>query len=101
MEEYLQCSFYHIADQIDGLVALKNKNPSLNIMVGIGGPAAGTMHFEAMSQTHATRATFIDNVVSFMRSHKLDGFSLEWEFPSSNYKDRFTLLVLVRRFFLL
>jgi chitinase len=42
-----------------------------------------------------SRETFSKNVITFCRQHGFDGVDLDWEFPSSNHRENFGLLVKV------
>lgn len=62
------------------LVALKQQNPSLTVLVSVGG-WLWSGGFSDMSLTRQSRAVFIDSVVDFVRRHQLDGLDIDWEYP--------------------
>jgi chitinase len=62
------------------LVALKHQNPSLEVLVSVGG-WLWSGNFSDMALTRASRARFIDSVAAFLRQYKLDGLDVDWEFP--------------------
>lgn len=62
------------------LVALKQQNPSLQVLVSVGG-WLWSGGFSDMALTPASRARFIDSAVAFIRQYKLDGLDIDWEFP--------------------
>jgi chitinase len=83
------------------LVALKEKNPGLKVLLSVGG-LGWSIHFSAMALTAAGRDRFSKTCVELLRKYKLDGIDLDWEFPgypgegSNPYrpddKQNFTLL---------
>jgi chitinase len=90
------------------LVALKQQNPSLQVLVSVGG-WLWSGNFSDMASTRARRAGFIDSVAAFIRQYKLDGLDVDWEFPGQvgagnrfrpEDKENYTLLLheLRRRF---
>lgn len=62
------------------LVALKQQNPSLTVLVSVGG-WLWSGRFSDMSVTLQTRALFIASVVDYVTLHQLDGLDIDWEFP--------------------
>ncbi len=87
------------------LVALKQQNPSLQVLVSVGG-WLWSGNFSDMALTRASRARFIDSVAAFIRQYKLDGLDIDWEFPGQlgagnrfrpQDKQNYTLLLLEMR----
>jgi len=64
-------------------VALKNRNPSLQVTIAIGGWTEGSEKYSKMASTSASRKTFIDSVVAFIKEHDFDGLDLDWEYPAN------------------
>lgn len=62
------------------LVALKKQNPSLTVLVSVGG-WLWSGAFSDMALTHASRTAFITSVVEFVDHHQLDGLDIDWEYP--------------------
>jgi chitinase len=62
------------------LVALKQQNPSLTVLISVGG-WLGSGNFSDMALTKQSRRTFIDSAVNFIDRHQLDGLDIDWEFP--------------------
>jgi len=96
------------APNFGALVALKRQNPSLKVLVSVGG-WLWSGNFSDMALTPASRARFIDSVAEFIRQYKLDGLDIDWEFPGEvgagnrfrpEDKEHYTLLLeaLRRRF---
>lgn len=63
------------------LVALKQQNPSLEVVISVGG-WLWSGHFSDMALTPESRARFIDSAVAFIEQYKLDGLDIDWEFPA-------------------
>lgn len=59
---------------------LKHQNPSLQLLVSVGG-WLGSGGFSDMALTQASRSTFIDSAVSFLKRYQLDGLDIDWEYP--------------------
>ena len=62
------------------LVALKQENPSLAVLISVGG-WLGSGNFSDMALTKQSRSLFIDSAVEFVERHQLDGLDIDWEFP--------------------
>jgi chitinase len=62
------------------LVALKQQNPSLTVLVSVGG-WLWSGGFSDMALTRESRAVFIDSAVEFVSRHNLDGLEIDWEYP--------------------
>ena len=74
---------------------MKSRNPSLKTLLAIGGWNAGTTAMRAMIATSSTRNTFIVSVVAYLRTWNFDGIDLDFEYPNSGDKLKYTLLVKV------
>ena len=59
---------------------LRTANPSLRILLSIGGWGAGG--FSTMAKTSATRAAFIASCMRAVAEYGLDGLDLDWEYPT-------------------
>ena len=82
------------------IVALKDKNPKLKVLLSVGGWGAGNFSEMAADETH--RKKFCQNCLKAVNDYKLDGIDIDWEYPgssdagissSSNDKKNFTLLL--------
>jgi chitinase len=62
------------------LVALKHENPSLTVLVSVGG-WLWSGAFSDMALTRQSRVDFIASVVEFVDHHQLDGLDIDWEYP--------------------
>ncbi|KAB7499949.1 putative chitinase 3, partial [Armadillidium nasatum] len=64
------------------LVALKEKNPNLKIMVALGGWAFGSKPFQELVSNQFRMNGFVYDAVEFLRLHSLDGLDIDWEVSS-------------------
>lgn len=80
---------------------LKADNPSLKILVSVGG-WTWSEGFSDMALTSESRARFIESAVDFLLEYDLDGLDLDWEYPGlpgagnvyrAEDKENFTLLL--------
>ncbi len=62
------------------LVGLKQQNPSLQVLVSVGG-WIWSGNFSDMVLTTQSRRRFIESVVEFVDRYKLDGLDIDWEYP--------------------
>ena len=78
------------------MVALKNENPDLKVMVALGGYNAGGERFSNMASTASNRASFISSLLLYILDNRLDGMDLDWEFPGAQDRNTYTDLLRVR-----
>lgn len=72
---------YSSDDQnLAALVALKQENPSLAVLISVGG-WGGSGNFSDMALTKQSRSLFIESAVQFIDRHQLDGLDIDWEYP--------------------
>jgi chitinase len=62
------------------LVGLKQQNPSLQVLISVGG-WLWSGNFSDMALTAESRRRFIDSVAEFIERYKLDGLDIDWEYP--------------------
>lgn len=58
---------------------LRTRNPSLEVILSIGGWSRGA--FSEAARTPASHQHFIDSVLTLVRSQRLDGVDIDWEYP--------------------
>lgn len=68
-------------EKLKGMVDLKNQNPELKVMIGIGGRKREG--FSEMSRDRRKRISFVKNIKHIIDSLNLDGIDLDWEFPTT------------------
>lgn len=68
------------AQNLETLVALKSVNPSLTVLVSVGG-WLWSGHFSDMALTQKSRSIFIASAVEFIDRYHLDGMDIDWEYP--------------------
>ena len=82
------------------LVALKQQQPALKVLVSVGGWQADGFSDAALSDS--SRATFAESAVALIRQHHIDGIDIDWEYPGQGVagikfraedKRNFTLLL--------
>ena len=67
------------APALKSLLALKQQNPQLKILVSVGGWEADG--FSDAALTEESRNKFAQSAVDFLRRHGADGIDLDWEYP--------------------
>lgn len=72
--------FKHDDQNLATLVALKQRSPSLTVLVSVGG-WEWSGNFSDMALTKASRDRFIASVTSYIERHQLDGLDIDWEYP--------------------
>lgn len=73
----------NVASQIyEKIVDLKKINSNLKVMISVGGANNPNSGFPDMVKNHANRKQFIRSVLNIIKTLKLDGLDLDWEFPA-------------------
>ena len=89
-----------LAPALKTLLALKERNPKLKVIVSVGGWEAEG--FSDAALTESSRNVFAQSAVAFLREQHADGIDLDWEYPGQGVagikfrpadKQNFTLLL--------
>jgi chitinase len=72
--------FTHDAENFAILNTLKRSNPTLKILVSVGG-WTWSGGFSDAALTSRSRERFISSAVRFIERYKLDGLDIDWEYP--------------------
>jgi chitinase len=81
------------------VLALKEKNPSLRVLLAIGGWMVGPQPFRTLTENVYRQTLFTFSAIEYLRAKGFDGLDLCWEFPrGTEDKARFTALVKVSNF---
>ena len=62
------------------LTALRKENPSLTVLVSVGG-WEWSGGFSDAALTDQSRQTFVESVMAFLKNYDLDGLDIDWEYP--------------------
>jgi chitinase len=72
--------FVQDAKNFASLRELKRQNPSLQVLVSVGGWLWST-NFSDVSLTPASRKVFVQSVIELLQKYELDGLDVDWEYP--------------------
>jgi len=62
---------------------MKSQNPSLKLILSIGGWNFDSAYFSWMVGSKNNRTMFIRSAVAYLQRYNLDGYDFDWEFPCS------------------
>ena len=90
---HINYAFGHVNDTFDGvridnpqrlkdMVALKQVNPDLKVMLSVGGWGSG--RFSEMAMDRKLRRSFADDCLRVVKEFGLDGIDIDWEYPTSS-----------------
>lgn len=73
-------------EQIEEVVALKEKNPALKILVSLGGYGAGSSTFPEVMRDATARFNMISSSLARIQQFGFDGMDIVWEYPKPEDK---------------
>ncbi|PWN48363.1 hypothetical protein IE53DRAFT_363961 [Violaceomyces palustris] len=70
------------------VVALKQKNPALEVWLSIGGwsfndPGPSFNYFSNLAASESMQSNFISSAVNVMQTYGFDGIDIDWEYPGA------------------
>lgn len=63
------------------ILALKQKNPELKVIVSLGGAGQPDVKYSHLVNNETLRHQFIGNTIQYLRQYKFDGLDIDWEYP--------------------
>lgn len=69
------------AANLAALNSLKKDNPTLQVVVSVGGGGGGSAGFSDMAITAEGRKKFVDSAMALVEKYNLDGIDIDWEYP--------------------
>ena len=86
---HLNYAFGHVTTGFDdnperlcSIVALKETNPHLKVLLSVGGWGSG--NFSEMATDEAHRISFARSCQKVIDTYSLDGIDIDWEYPTSS-----------------
>lgn len=91
---HLNYAFGHVSESFDSMridnperlqriVALKEQNPELKVMVSVGGWGSG--RFSEMAASESNRRSFATHCREAVEKYGLDGIDIDWEYPTCDW----------------
>lgn len=89
---HINYAFGHVNNTFDGIkidnekhlreiVVLKRKQPSLKVLLSVGGWGSG--RFSEMATSQQLRKNFADDCLRIVNEFDLDGIDIDWEYPTN------------------
>jgi len=76
------------ATLVNRLLALKTRNPSLKVLVSLGGGAAGDAPWTQLTSSATASARFYSTVLGWLNTYGFDGLDVDWEFPQEGEQSK-------------
>lgn len=67
-------------------IGLKTQNPSLKMMISLGGwtdSTDGSKKYSKLVSSSNNIANFVTSVIAFLQKYGFDGLDIDWEYPST------------------
>ncbi|XP_043260416.1 probable chitinase 2 [Colletes gigas] len=71
------------------ITQLRQMYPELKVSLAIGGWNEGSENYSKLASSPASRNTFVNSVVTYLRQYDFTGFDLDWEFPAARGGSRY------------
>nr|CAD7394198.1 unnamed protein product [Timema cristinae] len=68
-------------DMYEKVVALREKNPDIQILLAIGGWAFGSTPFKELTSNVFRMNQFVYEAIELLREYKFNGLDVDWEYP--------------------
>lgn len=68
-------------DSYDEVLALREKNPDLQVLLAIGGWAFGSTPFKELTSNVFRMNQFVYEAIDFLREYQFNGLDVDWEYP--------------------
>ena len=78
----------YVSAMYAGVLDLKRVNPSLKVILSVGGWNMGSAPFNYVSDSGARRNVFAVNALAFLNKYGFDGLDLDWEYPDAAHKKK-------------
>lgn len=65
----------------DQVIALREKNPDLQVLLAIGGWAFGSTPFKELTSNVFRMNQFVYEAIEFLREYQFNGLDIDWEYP--------------------
>ncbi|XP_059216028.1 probable chitinase 10 [Stomoxys calcitrans] len=82
-------------DNYEEIIALRDSNPDLQILLAIGGWAFGSTPFKDLTSNVFRMNQFVYEAIDFLRDYKFNGLDVDWEYPRGS-EDRAAYVNLLR-----
>ena len=76
---------------VAALTGLRKANPSLQILISVGGGGNGSAGFSDMAITPEGRQKFVDSAIAMVEKYQLDGVDVDWEYPGYTHATNTTV----------
>ncbi|XP_046385252.1 probable chitinase 10 [Ischnura elegans] len=68
-------------EMYEKVIALREENPKLKVLLAIGGWAFGSTPFKELTSNVFRMNQFVYDAIEFLRKYKFNGLDVDWEYP--------------------